>query len=337
MTRPRAPGVLDSVVLSAAIGYGPEQVASFLASLRRSGYRGDVVLLVEARQKAAFEALPLFAGVRVLAAPQWLPLRYPALQRPGPQRWIWHPLQAALWLCLRLLRRFPLPAALRRRWQLALGVHLYAPTEARFLHFYRFLLEYPYARVLLSDVRDVLFQTDPFRALSDVRGLAVSLEPRRYCIGTEPWNADRVREIYGAAMLARVAAQPVSCSGVTYGEGAAMREYLRLMTDEILALGRRMARRGWFDQALHNVILWTRWPGPLRLLETLASPVATLGSVPEHELRSDATGRLLNADGAVISVLHQYDRHRSLQERLLPALAGERITTVRPVTAAGSS
>jgi hypothetical protein len=325
----------DAVVLATAIGYQPEQIAPFLQSLRSSGYRGDVALIVDRRSIASFSALPLFAGVRLLGAGQWLPLRYRWLQQPRVQRLVWHPVQALLWALVQALRRLPLPERLKRRLQITLGLWLYAPTEARFLRYYQYLQSQDYARILLSDVRDVLFQNDPFVALADVKGLAVSLEPRRYTVGNEPWNTERVREIYGEEMLQRIARQPVSCSGVTYGDAGAMCEYLRLMSDEILGLSRRMARRGWLDQALHNVVLWTRWTGPLRLLETLASPVATLGSLAATELRRDRSGRLLNTDGSTISILHQYDRLREIKDALLQNLTGERTPSVRPATAGG--
>lgn len=309
-----------TLVLGAAVGYSAAQIVPFLTSLRRAGYRGDVALLVDRARLREFRRLPLFAGVTLLPASQWLPFRYAIFKSPRVQRFVWHPLQALLWLIVRALGRLPLAELPRLRAQVALGQFLYPPTETRFLRYWRLLEGQPYDRVLLSDVRDVLFQQDPFAQLPE-RGLAVSMEVGDYTIGTQRWNARMTLQLYGAAMLERIGSQPVSCSGVTYGDGAAMREYLRLMVGEILALSRRNARQGWFDQALHNVVLWQRWQGPVQKLETLGSAVATLGAVPEQQLRLDDSGCVRNRDGTLPGVLHQYDRLTKLAPALVRALA----------------
>lgn len=314
---------MTTVILGAAVGYAPEQVAPFLSSLRKTGYEGDVALIVERAHMAAFRRHPLMAGVRLLPTSQWIPWRFAFLKENAHvRRWLWYPVQAVLWWAMRALR--VLPVSPRRRLQLqgALGQHLYAPTESRFLRYLDFVLDNPCERILLTDVRDVLFQSDPFASLP-ISGLAISMEVPDYTVGTEKWNSSRVRLIFGDAVLRKVADRPVSCSGVTAGDRESMVRYLGLMARAILGLSRNASRQGWFDQAIHNVVIWEHWEGELHCLETFASPVATLGMTRETDIRRDPKGRILNRDASPVSILHQYDRLPSFKLDLLRSVGGQ--------------
>ncbi len=299
-----------TLIMGAAVGYTAEQIAPFLRSLRSSGYGGEVLLIVEPTLARHCAGLPLFEGVIFLTARQWFPIRHAWLrQRLKTALWLWLPVQLPLWMLVRLLGWLPLPAELKFKWQAPLATRLLPPTESRYLHFLRFLQRQRrrYSRVLLSDVRDVLFQSNPFEQLPQT-GLAVSIEGSRYTIATEPFNAAWVQRIYGAETLRKIAEQPVSCCGVTYGDGDSIALYLQLMCEGVLGLNFRAARQGVLDQGIHNVLLWTGRLGAFHRLETLNSPVATINGVDECELCLSADGKLLNADGSVVSVIHQYDR-----------------------------
>lgn len=308
-----------TVVLGTAIGYTAQQIAPFLRSLHNSGYDGDVVLWVDQRDLHRLRADPVLSRAILRGASNWLPLRFPRLRNGRAERWIWRPLQALLWLLVRacgaLPQRFGWPL------QVALGGLLYAPTESRFLRYCAWVRSSRYDRILLSDVRDVLFQSDPFASLP-ADGLAISMEVPDYTVGTEKWNRSRVSFIYGEEVLGQVAAFPVSCSGVTAGDRISMQGYLDLMSRDILDLSRHAARQGWFDQAIHNVVLRTRWSGTLQGMETLQSAIATLGAVRDHEVPRDGLGRILNRDSTLVSIVHQYDRLPSFKLALPHLLGG---------------
>ena len=65
------------------------------------------------------------------------------------------------------------------------------------------------------------------------------------------------------------------------------------------------------DQGIHNVLVYTgRIPHTL-VLSHEAGPVATVGRAP-IEVRRDSYGRVLNENGEVAAVVHQYDRSGTL-------------------------
>lgn len=310
-----------TVVLGAAVGYEPAQVAPFLVSLRRTGYAGTVALVVEASRIAGLAREPLLQGVELIPTAPWLAWRYRWLKdRPRLLRLAWPLVHALPWLALRALGALPLPEPRRRDLQRRLAQHLLPPSESRFLTWLDYLRRRPHARVLLADVRDVVFQTEPFAALP-AHGLVVGMEAEGCSIGTERWNASRTRLVYGEAVLRELRDQRVSCSGVTAGDLPSMLRYLELMAEQILGLRRAAARQGWLDQALHNYVLCRRWSGPLCRLNTLEGPIATLGQVREADIRCNAGGRVVNRDASVPSIVHQYDRWPALQRQLAQTLA----------------
>lgn len=311
------------LILGAAVGYQAKQIAPFIASLRNTAYHGDVALLVDAQLARRLEILSLFDGVTTIVVPQWLPMKHGLLKRKWAMRLFWHPMQWLMQALLRILSWLPLAEKSQRSLKIALGAVLFPPTEARYLHAYRFLQSHDYDRVLLCDVRDVLFQEDPFKHLPQV-GLAASIEHRRYTVGSEPYNSYWVRQAYGEDMLRRIADKPVACSGVTYGDAAAIQRYLRMIGDEIFALNAPSARQPGTDQGIHNVLLWTGRYGEFHRLETFDSAIATLGGAEPKELNLDR-GHLFNRDGSVVSVLHQYDRIPGYAECALRELAPQTI------------
>lgn len=302
-----APPDPREVVYGAAVGYSAEHIRPFVASLRSTGYDGAIVLLAERRRVRALRAMAEFAGVEVVATPQWPPRRWPSIDQVPWRRRCWAASHRALWALRRVL-----PSVVLR---------LHPVSETRFLVYLDHLRRHDYESVLVADVRDVLFQANPFEALPG-SGLAASIEPDRYTIASEPWNERMVRLLYGDRVLAEIGGRPVSCSGVTYGDRASMLRYLDLMATEIGALSRTNALRGWFDQALHNRVLWSRMAGEWTPLATLSSAVATLGAVPEQEVPTDEGGAVVNEDGSPVAILHQYDRLPTLGPLLAARLGG---------------
>lgn len=312
--------ISGDLVMGAAIGLHHEQVTPFLRSLRRTGYRGDVVLFVDRRLQRSLANDPVARGVTLLRARQWLPFKLGLLQRPRLMRWLWKPLRSVLWTALELVQRLPVRHGMQLRLQIPLAMALYTPMETRFLRYRRYLRSDPHSRVLLTDVRDVLFQSDPFASLP-AEGLGVSIEADSYTVATEPHNAAWIARAYGSGMLQRIGHNRVSCVGVTCGDAAAIASYLNQFAEELLALSPEAAGIGGADTAIHNVLVWTERLGVVHRLEPLASAVATLNAIPSEEVCLSDAGRVLNRDGSKPSVLHQYDRIPAIRDGLLRMLA----------------
>ena len=169
-----------------------------------------------------------------------------------------------------------------------------------------------YDRILISDVRDVVFQLDPF-AFDWPNGLNCTLEDRSVTVGGCPFNSHWVREHLGADALARIADKPIACSGTSVADHDSMLEYLGLMTDRLAppTLGERMAG---FDQGVHNQLLHTGQVPSLTLHDN-TGPILTLAQTRE-EPPMDSLEFVLNEAGQRAHLVHQYDRKPELFKRM---------------------
>ena len=163
-------------------------------------------------------------------------------------------------------------------------------------------------RVLLSDVRDVIFQRDPF-AFPWPEGINCALEDGRMTLGACPHNSHWIRTHLGEGALNAVREKPISCSGTTLGDREAVVSYLETLTARLLPFhgGERMAG---YDQGVHNVLIHTgALDGPA--LHDNDGPILTLGYT-RGEPATDDDGQVLNGRGEPAFIVHQYDRKPEL-------------------------
>ncbi len=187
-----------------------------------------------------------------------------------------------------------------RRW-------LHGPAHAaRFRHFGDLLSRGAYDHALISDVRDVVFQADPFAGAPDA-ACHFFLESAEWRIGAEPYNARWAKRYLGAKVAADIADARISCCGVTLGSGDAMRDYLARMTRYLRSVP--LWRRGEVgaDTAFHNYILHVTREVPAVAIENNLH-VATMGLEPAGFYAIEPDGVILTTGGARPAICHQYDR-----------------------------
>ena len=107
----------------------------------------------------------------------------------------------------------------------------------RFFVYYRYLLEHgqSYANVMLTDVRDVLFQSNPL-GLEVADELQCFLEDARLTLGTERHNRKWLQTAFGDVVAEELTEAPIVCAGVTIGPRGIMLEYLKVMVKFLLRL-----------------------------------------------------------------------------------------------------
>ena len=163
-----------------------------------------------------------------------------------------------------------------------------------------------FRNVLVTDVRDVVFQKDPFD-FPVANAIHVAMENPDIPIGACPWTSDWFRQGYAPDILERLRDAEISCAGTTLAPVALMQRYLRLMIEELSTMPNPHEHA---DQPAHNVLVHSGRLDPLVRLRNFEGPVLTVGSEPRYLLHD---GNLVNRDGSVIALIHQYDRHPQLQ------------------------
>lgn len=217
-----------------------------------------------------------------------------------------------------------LPAPRRSGWRPHVAVERLAAFEA-------VLDRLPEGSVaLLTDVRDVLFQGDP---LTPAPTLIEAFEEAGAC-GDHRFNMKYITALAGPGMAELIRDRPALCVGTVVGP---VRDLARLCRTMLMLSGRpRSALGGAFgaDQATFNVAAHLDLAPIAR--RSNFSRVATVGLVDGRQLKLD-DGRILNPDGGVSPIVHQYDRHEHLHDhvrrRWSPGLPTRRQTPAHPFAA----
>lgn len=154
--------------------------------------------------------------------------------------------------------------------------------------------------VLLTDVRDVVFQKNPF-SHEITTDLEFFREPNQYknCECHRHWFCDL--SIHGCNFYKSIADETIICAGTTIGTKKGMIEYLYKMIDELAKINRIIT-----DQPTHAYLILDKSFTNCKLYDTFRGPVATLSK--SENLRFDSDNHLLNEDGSVVAIVHQWDR-----------------------------
>ena len=174
--------------------------------------------------------------------------------------------------------------------------------------------------MLLTDVRDVFFQRDLFQQPFD-QHLHVVQEPDKMRLRDDPANAEWFQLAGGADALARFGDCPISCAGTTYGTTRRVLEYLDKMIEHMNGALAELATHRDGDQGVHNFLLRSGQLPQARLELSFQSHVLTMHWLDSGELRWNDRNQIVNHDGSVISLLHQYDRRADVKERVIAQLA----------------
>lgn len=287
-----------NAILSAIFDPGSIDLNPFLGSLKKTGFDGDVVFFVTWATPAQLDGLRKL-GARVET------FRYFYYRKNNPLTFLW-----PLWKFL--FRVLPSLGPKKR-----IAQYVFNMMCVRFVVYHDFLEKHghEYSNVLLTDARDVYFQDNPFRDFNEP-GVCFFLEDTRHTLGTNAANRKMIEMTYGRNIVEQIAGKPISCAGTTMGQAPAILDYLNRMLRHLFeALW--MHRVCINDQGVHNYLAHVEMKDLSRRFENEHGRVHTMGLCQPEDFHFDAEGRLINADGSVIPILHQYDRFKEITARLL--------------------
>lgn len=329
------------VIISAAYSMEWPRLNVFVHSLRRTGYTGDVVMLMHAGiSDETARNFRKYGVTHVAVTEEWPYFTDDVLASPGGS----------------------LPGSLERL--AGVGVK-----QSRYLMAHEWLLKHVsasaascegarYTHVLLADSADVLFQADPFEwektlgangalshdglyafeehrigeRLSDGESVVGQGDAKagmvEVTMASQPHNL-QFMAAFDERARAQLAPLPVLCSGTTFGSLSRVLWYLRQMRTRIAQWHEGFAIDG-SDQGVHNYVMRldaaahaaaarTTPPHIVRngegAVRTLAVEVFRAQERPlEHVLPVDPLGRVLTDAGYPVPVVHQYNRHTELVE-----------------------
>ena len=213
----------------------------------------------------------------------------------------------------------------------------------RFIHIYDFLENNAenYRYVISTDVRDVIFQTNPSvyleRALGDKHIVAVSESIK---IKNEPWNLDNITKSFGPYFCESVLDQDVYNVGTLAGDS----EYIRDLCGMLFQLSYN--RADWVaDQAAYNILLNWKPYTDIVVWSTLNDAFACNLHVTHKPDQLELFGphllepRPVFEDGVVkdgknktpFCIVHQYDRNPEMLSYFNTKYGVEDLITIRTI------
>jgi len=199
----------------------------------------------------------------------------------------------------------------------------------RFKLYYDFLKEHQkeYNQVFISDVRDIVFQSNPF-LYPEYAKINYFFENKR--IKDCAINSYVFKKASSQRDFDKYSNKYIICAGTTVGNKENMLNYLKLMKIKLENESEPI------DQGYHNFLLHSQKIKGAKGFYNFSGPVLTLNDVPYSEILFNSEGQIINKDNSIISVLHQYDRHirllfkyNNFKEFLFTALRAAQIKTRR--------
>jgi len=296
------PSAKPNLVLGIAQNYTLAQIEPFLISLRRTGYNDEIVLFHQGMETAALSVLRK-AGVTLM------PLRNlrGMFRSPTTRRWV-------DWFSQKYYQhKWPF---YKEGWP-----HLLSAAKQRYLLYHGYLraMGHRYERVLLTDTRDVFFQADPF---ASAPGEDLVFFEESHPISHGGLNSVWMICHLGRETLARLSSKMTICSGTVLGKPKAISFYLERFITLMRTADCLSSSTG--DQAIHNAVVYEGledFPFSIRIAQNGTGPVYTLSRyLQASQIRQSNEGQVLDENGRVVPILHQYDRHPAISQALLKKL-----------------
>ena len=295
--------VQNSVILGAATGYTPEKVLIFLNSICKVNYTGTVTLLLNSDQFEEYQSF--FSNMNYPFKLEFLKTSIGIFS--SSKKIHKHLKKLIKYLSSYIVAKEP-------KLKKDFIDYLAFPHVSRFFEYHEYLKNNQFTHVMLTDTRDVIIQENPFSA--SVQGLFLGMEDHHTSIGHDSFHIKWISDVYGKQYLESIADQQISCAGVTFGDYGSVMNYLEVMIHEFMSLPYYMMVRSNYDQGIHNKLLYCNaFKHPI-LCQPLESPILTVGILDNNEIKMDNLGHILNKDGSIPMVVHQYDRHKNLERKL---------------------
>ena len=274
-----------NLVLGAIKGYSYEMLSPFVSSFKKVSFNDDVVLLVngisnETKQTLAKE------GVKTSE------FSYRGSGALNSWSRFWPFLNPLFLNGYNPFSRFVLKKILSLQ-------------IVRFLHYKDFLIANrdKYEYVLLTDVRDVYFQSDFFQKMND--GRVQCYEEYLKIEDEKLFNSDWILKLFGQEILKKIEHNKILCSGTIVGSVENMIKFLDAF-EKVLYKCKDVSVCG-MDQGIFNYIIRECYLDHVVINKYGSGNVLTVSN-SDKSVYNIKDNMVLYEDGSLIPILHQYDR-----------------------------
>jgi hypothetical protein len=188
-------------------------------------------------------------------------------------------------------------------------------SDSRYCYYYDYLLanKDKYKAVLMVDVRDIIFQADPFADISTNRSL--KFYEQGHSIENNFYTSYWLRHAFGNKARDIIKDKASICSGTTIGSFNEIIDYLERMIKTMAKITGGITGLGGFDQGVHNYLIYNNYFPGSTLVKNAEGEVVTLDDLMSVSINTER--ELVNEQHKVIPVVHLFDRHPDLKLKAL--------------------
>lgn len=209
----------------------------------------------------------------------------------------------------------------------------------RFFHIYNFLnlLATPeeVGRVIITDVRDVVFQDNPTIRLDELltAGHEIILGSENLKYKDEPWGANNMQQSFGQYFYEGIADEEIYCAGVIAGMGDVVKDFCLNLWMICRGAAPQIPGGGGPDQAAMNIMIgmehvtymvkrtrpsdgWVVHAGTS--MPAIEAGSGGIGEAYKHnpnmllpfieDVEYSTIGKFVRANGEKLAIVHQWDR-----------------------------
>mgnify|MGYP006988925540 CR=1 FL=1 len=173
-----------------------------------------------------------------------------------------------------------------------------------------------YNLVFSTDLRDVFFQKDLFKYYNGSQPFfGVALE--EYVLSQEKTNKKWIIDAYGEDIFKEIQNNRIICLGTIFGTIDKVIEFSKLMWKQIDS--KYSLEFNIVDQAVGNYLIYhdKMFKDCLIKSENKNGTIMTLGLLDRKQIYFDLDDNIVNGEGKVAAVIHQYDRIPQIVKKVI--------------------
>lgn len=279
---------MKNLILGAIYKYGWKDIAPFVLTAQKNVPDAEIVLLYSGLTQEKIDEIASHGVI----------LRKMAYRDSGVlNSWM------RFWPILKWIRFLPTPFAKK------IQNRLLPFAWSRYFGYYDLLTQETekYEYVFLTDVRDVIFQDNPFTK-DLASGLNVYLEEGNRTIESCEMNRQWISEIIPSRVAVKILPNEVCCCGTVLGDTKSILAYLKQYIRYSLNV-EKLLHGG--DTAIHDWIVYATPKIKKQIWKNGKGAVATLNT-PQFIDVNLIDNTIRNTKSETIPIVHQYDRIASL-------------------------
>lgn len=286
-------------------GYSESDLAPFFNSLTQCGFNGDICYITQEQDAPALSNFLKAGNINLHLFKGQTPMRKNRVRKIG---------KYIDTLCSRYPFLGKVSVPFREKYAIK---NACAHLRRHFL--FRDVLNSSakdYQNVMMTDVRDVIFQRDPFDFDIQPDSIYYFLEAEHTRIQDCEKNSWWITEMLGGKALERLGPNHISCGGTIIGCPKIMLMHFKITTESI-AKNLRCCNRAGIDQAPHNLIIWDRLVPNVNAIPNRAGIILTMQTTKREHWSITDDGLIMVDGNKIPNTVHQYDRYPDATKAIL--------------------